>query len=462
MRIKEEYKKSGYFWLANNPDMKIPGTLFISNRGNIELEIIGIFDNGNNPFTDNAELTRIIGHIEKDGFVTLESCFYKKRNMTSGGISKSLIHANLVLSGAAFEDEELLKFNTFTFTADGLDEWIGLCGIKVTYEENFTTATIKYKPQEEIIYKLNDEISLHVLFSYTLPGAPITKEARISQTTYLRLSSENEKELSEFIEYAYKFINMLCFAIDTTVTIYDVTVTSNAITREYSKESSSPVKIKVFYPSLPFTDKIPKITFHDMLFSFHQIKEDAAVIMNKWLDAYDVIEPSLNLYFSVKSGDHKYLEGKFLALAQALETYHRRTSNEVLMDNNKFRSLVAKLLCDCPKTDRRWLRGRLFHGNEINLGKRIKMIIEPYKSHIGNSKERSKLIRGIVNTRNYLTHYSENLKSEAMTGTDLWVLCQRMEAIFQLHLLGQLGFTYSEINTILGSNYKLQQKFKEI
>jgi len=132
------------------------------------------------------------------------------------------------------------------------------------------------------------------------------------------------------------------------------------------------------------------------------------------------------------------------------------------MERGKIRKLIATQLCLAPKEHRKWLRGRLFHGNEINLGKRIKKIIEPYKSYLGNSKERNKLIRGIVNTRNYLTHYSEELEKESVKGADLWVLCQKMEAIFQLHLLQQLGFTETEIQGVLTNNYKLKQKFNEI
>ena len=199
-----------------------------------------------------------------------------------------------------------------------------------------------------------------------------------------------------------------------------------------------------------------------MLFTFGQIRDNAEKIINNWLNAYDVIRPSLGLYFSAVTGTHKYLDGKFLALAQALETYHRRTSDEKLMDEDVFRTLVARLLCQCTKDKRKWLRGRLIHGNEINLGKRIKKIIEPFKSHIGNGKVRSKLIRNIVNTRNYLTHYSEDLESVAAKGINLWELCQKMEAIFQLHLLGQLGFSNTEISSIVENNYKLKQKINEI
>ena len=36
MRIKEELKRSGYFWLPSEPDEKLPGTLSISDGGFIE------------------------------------------------------------------------------------------------------------------------------------------------------------------------------------------------------------------------------------------------------------------------------------------------------------------------------------------------------------------------------------------------------------------------------------------
>ncbi len=79
MRIREEYKKSGYFWLPNSIEKKIPGTLSISDGGNIELEVIGLFDESAEALTQNLTLKRIVGHIEDNCPVTLENCFYKKK-----------------------------------------------------------------------------------------------------------------------------------------------------------------------------------------------------------------------------------------------------------------------------------------------------------------------------------------------------------------------------------------------
>lgn len=132
------------------------------------------------------------------------------------------------------------------------------------------------------------------------------------------------------------------------------------------------------------------------------------------------------------------------------------------MDENSFESLVSEILKECPEKHLDWLKGRLMRGNEINLGKRIKKIIEPFKDHLGTSKERSKLLRKIVDTRNYLTHYNETLHDESAKGRDLWILCMKLEAIFNLHFLKVVGFTNEEINGVVENCHPLRQKLKEI
>ena len=103
MIIKEEYKKTGYFWLPEKEDKKIPGVLSISDGGYIELEIAGLFDESLDSLNRNDDIDRIIGHVENDGLVTLDNCFYTKKSFPFGGISKSKIFVHRVLSGAAWD-----------------------------------------------------------------------------------------------------------------------------------------------------------------------------------------------------------------------------------------------------------------------------------------------------------------------------------------------------------------------
>ena len=132
------------------------------------------------------------------------------------------------------------------------------------------------------------------------------------------------------------------------------------------------------------------------------------------------------------------------------------------MDSNEFESLVSEIIKACPEQHMEWLKRRLMHGNEINLGKRLKRIIEPFKDKLGSRKERNSLLRKIVDTRNYLTHYNEDLKESAAQDRELWGLCQKMEVIFQLHFLKVIGFSDEEISAVIENCYPLKRKLNEI
>jgi hypothetical protein len=462
VRIEEEYKKTGYFWLPEKEENKIPGILSIDDGGRIELEIVGHFDESIKSLNGDDDLSRIIGHVEKDGLVTLDDCFYTKKNFSFGGISKSTILVNKVLSGAAWCKDEAVTFNTFSFSVDCLDEWVGIRGINVDNDWDNRTATISYNPPEKISIVLDNGLKLEICFAYTLPVFPKLTEAKITQRAYFRLESEGLRDFSYFKSIAFKITNLMCFAMDEIVTLKNVSATSSEIQRDGGDNKTNPVLISIYYQSIPFSEKLPKKSWHEMLFNFGAIKTNTQQVFHNWLNAYEYLSPALGLYFSTKAGAQKYLDGKFLALAQGLETYHRRTSSETLMGKEPYESLVSEVLKGCPEEHRDWLKGRLMHGNDINLGKRIKKIIEPFKDHLGTSKERSKLLRKIVDTRNYLTHYSESLHDEAAKGRDLWILCLKMEVIFNLHFLKVIGFTDEEINGVVENCHPLKRKLKEI
>lgn len=375
MRIEEEYKKTGYFWLPDRAKQKIPGVLTINDGGKIELEVVGLFDERIETLNGNDDLSRIIGHVEKDGLVTLDNCFYTKKNFSFGGISKSKVFVNRVLSGAAWEKNEEVTFNTLSFSIDCLDEWVGISGIGVDNDWDNRTATISYNPPENISFELDNDMELEICFAYTLPGFPNLKEAKITQRAYFKLKSEKLRLLSDFTSVAFKITNLMCFAMDETVAMKNLSATTSEIMRD-GGEKEYPVPISIYYQSNPYTEKAPIRNWHDMLFTFGAIKDNAQQIFNNWINAYEYLSPALGLYFSTKTGAQKYLDGKFLALAQGLETYHRRTSSETLMKQEEFEALVTKILEGCPKENSEWLNGRLMHGNEINLGKRIKRIEE--------------------------------------------------------------------------------------
>lgn len=289
------------------------------------------------------------------------------------------------------------------------------------------------------------------------PSLLTLEEGKITQKIYFTLVSNEERQLEDFISISHALTTFLCLAVNKPVSLDYMGATSTNTPSNIGEGETTILHVRIYYRSLPYSKDEPKIELHDMLFGYGQISHKIERIINNWIDAYDQIGPALNLYFSTKTGAQKYLDGKFLALAQGLETYHRRTSDEKLMTDATFEELVHYIMKGCPEEHRTWLEGRLKYGNEIPLGRRIKSIFEPLKDVIGTSQQRGKLIVNIVDTRNYLTHYDESSRTKAASGKDLLVLCLKMEVIFQLTLLRVLGFTREEIKLILEKSYWLKR-----
>lgn len=461
MRIEENYIKHGYFWLPENEDIKIPGILSISDGGRAELEIIGSFGGKNDFNYDDMNLKRIIGLVEDDGLIILNKCCYIQKYISlNENITKSKISSDQVFAGLESIDNEDITFNQFSFSVDCLDEWVNESAFKINHEFEDNTININYNLPDKKCFALDNGMKLDINFCYSRPKIPVIKEVKITQRTFFTLKSEEPCNIDLFISLAHKISHLISFAIGETVSIKNVSA-RKSIENDESIQYY-PQETKIFYRSTTYTKNIPKCLTWDMLFNFDNIKNNAEAVFNKWINAYENLSPTLFLYFSTKNNSINTISSKFLALAQALETYHRRISDEKLMPDDIYESLLLEIVNNCPEQHKDWLYGRLKYGNEITLSKRLKKIIGPFKKYFGNNAQRQNLLKKIVDTRNFLTHYDKSLIDKSAKGKELWILYFNMEIILNLNFLHIIGFNDENIEDIVKNCKVIKSKFESI
>ena len=105
----------------------------------------------------------------------------------------------------------------------------------------------------------------------------------------------------------------------------------------------------------------------------------------------------------------------------------------------------------CPEEHKDWLSQRLHFANEIFLADRLKELTLPFENLLGNPDSIEVMVKQIKNTRNYLTHFDPELQKKAAKGRDLWLLCEKIQALFCLHLLQRIGLTQEELATVARS-----------
>ncbi|OIR01503.1 hypothetical protein GALL_164040 [mine drainage metagenome] len=446
MRVTKDHTLAGSFWLPGKENDQCGGTLRIVDGGRIHLELIGFFE-GRNQFTSTSiPMPRVIGYVEEIGPVTIDGCGYSDWRHSTGSASKTVLRGTLVYCGVELSESEPLTIESLSFGIEGLDQWHHLSGIRVAHDFKKKSATVTYLPQRNVLLWAADGFTLELTFAWSLPWGCEGRKATISERSRFRLSSDRPRPLDDFIIVAHQLVTMLCIATSETVAIVDVigSLPAPPVNGDSSEEPEQQ-QCAIYYESIPFSKTVPKIEHHNILFRYRDIETRSQDAFQKWFDAYKRITPALTLYLGAVAGDHKYLDGRFLALAQALESYHRRSFTETLMSQVEFDSLKTEIIAHCPPIHRELVEGRLRHGNEPSLATRLKRLVEPFKKYFAAEK---KFIRAVVDRRNYQTHFDPSLEVELESGMHIWTLCKRMEALLRLHFLREIGMDDATITTI--------------
>lgn len=364
----------------------------------------------------------------------------------------------MALIGVHYDENEKIKFLKFNFSVEGLDEWLLISGIKVDYNWDAKSATIRYDHPNEIVLQLPEGIELIFTFAWIFPSPVNITEAKITQKAYVSLKSNTLRSLDDFLNLVFKITNFFCFAIDKTVSLNSATGYSNEITKESNDGQTPEIPIKIYYHSPSDSEVKPKLNRNDMLFQYRHVASEIERVLTNWLSNYEIYEPAFNLYFASKSGAHRYIDGRFLSLVQGVETLHRRNSEQTPMPEDEFTEVKRIVLQACPADKQEWLTRKIEYANEFSLGERIKQMLEPFQYLYGTEKDCKSFIRKVKDTRNYFTHYDIKLLSRAATGEDLWNLCMKLECLFQLHFLRLMGLDKEQIDILLKPNEGFRRK----
>ena len=474
MRLAEPIETTGMFWLPERPETGLSGVLRISETSEITVEFAGVIGNPPSVFSrvgaratprsgdGDSDLERIVGTVEKGGRITLDGCFRQSSNMVlPSGLFRSTFYVSLAFLGVEYGKKEQASFSEFSFSVDGLDAWLSISDIgELEFEEGAenTSGSIRFHKSDDILLTLSSGDQLEFIFSLSFPNVaiPVTEMA-VKQTSGVRVRSERPQSVEYFSSIAVRLCNFLSLALDEDVGIQSMTGYLDQETND-DKRWQHPVMVYGQFP--PLIDRSPSIQWHRALFLYPDVADRIGDVVTKWFDSYDTFAPALDLYFASRTQTQAYLETKALWLAQALETLHRRSSDETEMPVKDFRDRIDLVRKSCPADIQDWVREKLQYANRLSFKSRIERLVEPFASWFGsNCSEREAFIRRILDTRNYLTHYdAETTKKRADRPDELFALSREMEALLQLHLLSLIGFDHSSIGSLVEQNAHLRRK----
>jgi len=158
--VLDELTFRGLFWLPDEPEQKLAGTLDFSQE-RIELDLLGAFNDAG--LTLGLEpRARILGHSADGKALTLERCQASNWQFNTAGLSTTTYRPSYVLVGAWFEKDEEIAFDELLLRYSDLDEWAAVSGFDITLsseQENVSAIDVAYRPPESLTVSCSPKTS---------------------------------------------------------------------------------------------------------------------------------------------------------------------------------------------------------------------------------------------------------------------------------------------------------------
>ncbi|MGB2960184.1 MAG: HEPN domain-containing protein, partial [Bacteroidota bacterium] len=416
----QTFEWNGTWWLPSDTKKKGAGILRLSDSGNIILNLSGDFA------MMPGDIPLIHGHI-LFGAITLCQC------SLIGAVS-SLQYCNqtysvqTALQGYHFDSLSEIMFSEFELKYSHLEDWFArrAFDVKSVLDDgnNFLTQVVSYNKPKSLQWDI-DGVRITLDFDYTHEADSLS-EVILRHGCHITVTYVKEVDLNAFnLKTDFLLKSFFTFALGLPVRTLSIKGSSQSITTEellpnrdypgggYFRQAHHP-QIEIFrqrestavFGNTPSPDS--------MLFSFEDVENTFDTILMNWFEKHALLRPVYELYFAVVSSTEVFEQHHFLNLAQAVESYHRRVFGGSY-DNNwkestQYRSLIESLSLDISNGFRESLKTKLQYLNEYSLKKRLEEVVRKGGSAAAYFVPNPRTFAAdVVHTRNYMTHFSEEL-----------------------------------------------------
>jgi hypothetical protein len=427
---------AGLWWEPERESGVLLGTLTIG-QGRPVLEVQEDFgqtlvsetEGGRNYLLEKKP--RIVGGDDAS-LITLEEVQGIGRGAQGMGPRTARYDAQVALEGKRFAKGENVAFDEISIRASDLNAWTQVSGFKTILEtesvdekDRVVATEVRYEAPEDIRIPLAQ--GEEILLSFICMGKGLgggSDRVELRQESSLRWRFARPLGVYEVFERVGQIRNFLSLAVGRPVSITSVTGFQDSYTH-HGTDLPRPIEL---HWSIPHNPEPPEDFGHPahMLFTLGDADPDPSALLQRWIERQGRLEPVFNLYFGALYDPDPYLEVKFLAFAQALETYDIRRRGQA-----KRVSLAARthdVLAQYEGVSRRI------------VGDDIKAFVVDFR-----------------NARNYYTHYDPGLEKKAARGGSLLLLTTQLQTILEMSLLGELGFSGQAIEVILDRSLRFAQ-----
>lgn len=357
----------------------------------------------------------------------------------SEGRSIFSYYARFFVNGIA--NDEKLKFDEVQFTIDNIIQWGELSGYIIG--DNYK---IIENPTKEIIIAKTDEYTIkYCVTSSWLPVCDIElmqEHISLDQQGYISIVFFEKKDIHEFVVLFTKIKRLIELCVLNTIDVTHIRAFNSSIYDEYGN-LKVPREIEII-SSMKGSKNTEKDDVH--IIKWLRLPE---LISNDsfslYIDKYEKMEPIVELFIETIYNRTMSPVRRFFNIVQALETYHSRfVTNDMEMFRDRIDNII---LSQVPEENKEPYRKLLLAESKkfITLRSRIADLMVANFEIIFDTGEINRIDfpKVIALTRNYYTHYDEQIKKngKVLENNELPIYTDILLHILEFYILKELGFT---------------------
>ncbi len=450
--MQETLNFMGYWWLPNAEENQLPGIFTFSQEDGAVLDIVGVLEKRESAKSKEPRI--ILGVTQHGKPITLYKCIPLQETYPILGFGGGKYYAHFVFEGVHFLSPDQIMFNRLLVQYDDLDAWVGRHGFSINTEvtDGGIVSKVNYRTPAEQLFKLDEEILAGIAFS---SFGPVTSSVQTNVEISQRANLIVKSNMRDFM-FDKLFAKLNAFSSLLLVAAQRMPVPSKVF--GYSKENQEyyangkihyPV-INIYYQPIEVVRDQKKKIPQEFLFTFDDLTDEQIV---SWFLTFEEHKTVIQLYKLLFYKGRSFIEHKFLSIAQALESLHSVLFDNQNIPKDEFKTRRKTVLEAVPADLVDWVSGALNNANYKRFKSKIYELVAKKENILFELIDDFELFaRRVKDTRNEFVHH--NKQKTTFSKKELPSAIFVMTMIFEIYLLGLIGFSDEKVSELLEPKIK--------
>jgi hypothetical protein len=466
--LDQPFEATGKWWLPEKPERPIFGTLAYSTTG-IDLSLHGTLTeySANDIMAQprvGERFSQVFGKTTGGQLFTLTNALVKSINLnllpavTNGKTAlaatdgRTVVFANHLVAGGHTASFDEIRLRSIRLNCSCLAPFLACNPFDSKIPAENGDWVISYKQPEPVKFRI-EPLATTLSFELSPEYKPSERSAELGWEAYAQITPDEPRSLKWFSETSWRLCDLLGLLVDERIRPLEL---------RFGNDEEESFDGWLLYAAKEKYEQRKRLYPDELPFCFPNITPIFPSILDKWFSAEGTPAKSIHLFRAINRKDDASVE-RFLNATKCLEAFSRSQGQSKYLDAAGYKTIAdtlrAAIPTSVPDDLRTSLNSRIRFGNEHSLRKRVVSLVRSL-SLDGQAivcKSAQDFADGLVKTRNYFTHYSDDPDTVPLAGIDLYWACEKLVMLMRLLLLKHVGLDEAVIIARIKSHHRLAQ-----